>query len=70
VSTKHAIDITGRHPEVAITALCTFGEDVFTKAGRIEKTDTNFLLHVEGRKPREFNTASGAVEVLLRMTKP
>lgn len=62
-------DITGRTNEAAVTALCSFGETVATPAGRIDPAQAGFTPHVEGRKPREFATASGAVEVLRRLTK-
>ena len=61
------IDVCAR-PGAAITALCTFGETVKTHAGSIEPTAFSFILHREGHNPREFPTASGAVEVLRRLS--
>lgn len=66
---KHVIDITTRANPAAITALVTFGETVKTNAGRIEPTTDAFVLYLEGRKPRKFTTASGAVEVLRRASR-
>lgn len=62
----HTIDITTRTDEAAITALCTFGETVTTPAGRVEPAASCFVLTPTNGRPREFATASGAVEVLRR----
>lgn len=62
-------DITGRSNESAITLLCTFGESVQTAAGEIVPSVEGFGLHVPNARPRHFPTASGAVEVLRRITK-
>jgi hypothetical protein len=66
---RQAVDVTARTDEAAITALCTFGEIVKTSAGEIHPTLAGFELRVGERKPREFSTASGAVEVLRRISK-
>lgn len=63
------VDVTARTNEAAVTALCTFGEVVKTSAGRVEPDSQGFQLHVDGRKPRAFATASGAVEVLRRISR-
>lgn len=64
-----SIDVTERTDEAANAALCAFNEAVFTSAGRIEPKGEGFVLLVEDKKPRDFSTASGAIEVLRRMTR-
>lgn len=64
------VDITDRTNTAAVTLLCTFNESVSTPAGRVEPHGEGFNLIVEGKKPRYFESASGAVEVLRRISKP
>jgi hypothetical protein len=63
------IDITDRTNEAAITLLCSFRETVSTSAGSIKPTQEAFVLSPVGGKPRKFEKASGAVEVLRRISK-
>jgi hypothetical protein len=64
-----ATDITNRTNAAAIVLLCAFNEAVCTPAGRVEPDQEGFALVVDGQKPRHFQTASGAVEVLRRVSK-
>jgi hypothetical protein len=64
------VDITNRTNEAAITLLCTFNAQVKTSAGEIVPAEADgFALVVPGKKTRMFPTASGAVEVLRRLTR-
>lgn len=65
---KNVIDITDRPDTAAVTALITFGEIVTTSAGRVEPAGEAFTLIPLNGKPRRFEKASGAVEVLRRIT--
>jgi hypothetical protein len=64
-----ATDITNRTDAAAIAALCSFNEAVSTSAGRIEPVVCGFDLVIDGKRPRRFSTAAGAVKVLRRVSK-
>jgi hypothetical protein len=65
---KKLTNITNTNDTVANALLCAFGETVCTPAGRIEPREDGMILNIEGRRPRTFKTASGALEVLRRAT--
>lgn len=62
----HPRDITGLPDEVGVTELCTFGNPVYTSAGRLTPVDAGFALEPVGvrAKPRVFPVAWPAVRAL------
>lgn len=70
MNVNHIIDVTRRTDAAAITALCTFNESVSVGLIQVDPEQTRFVLRAPSLKqPREFATASGAVEVLRRMAR-
>lgn len=63
---KRPVDITTITDTAANTLLCGFDEIVFTAAGRIEPNPAGMTLFLEGKRPRRFPTAKGALGVLRR----
>lgn len=61
-------NIAQRSPTAAISLLCTWNEPVAHRAGEIHPTPQGFELRQPDCKPRFFGTASGAVEVLNRLS--
>jgi hypothetical protein len=64
-----ATDVTNRPPGAIITLLVTFNETVSMGSARVEPDQDGFTLVVDGKKPRHFDTAAGAVQVLRRISR-
>lgn len=66
---QRPVDVSKSPDGLVIALLCAFNETVFTKHGRITPGQTEMILTLEGRRPRAFKRASGAIEVLRRAGK-
>ncbi len=68
---NHAIDISAKSDECANALLCAFDTPVKTAAGAIhwDESGQHFVLSTPAGKPRTFTTASGAIEVLRRISR-
>lgn len=70
MSTPAPIDITDDKDDVrANSLLCAFNTPVRTAAGVIDPQQDGMVLTPTDDRPRKFSTASGAIEVLRRLTR-
>lgn len=63
-------DVFNLPDEVGVSALCSFGEEIYTPAGRVVPEHDAFYLHFPGdRKPERFVHALPAVRKLRKISR-